>query len=130
MSLNDSLSTALSVINNNEKVAKQECRIKPQSRVIREVLTIMKDNLYLGDFKAAEDGKGGYIVVNLIGKINRCGAIKPRYPVTLQEYEKFERRYLPAKDFGILIVSTSKGIMIHTKAKEKKLGGVLIAYCY
>lgn len=130
MSLNDPLSNALSLIANNEKTAKQGCSIKPQSKVIREVLRIMKERRYLGDYNKVDDGKGGHLTVNLIGKINRCGAIKPRYPVTLGEYEKFERRYLPAKGFGMLIVSTSKGIMTHEEAKEKRLGGVLIAYCY
>jgi len=69
-------------------------------------------------------------ILNLTGNINKCGAIKPRFPVTIMDYEKFERRYLPAKNFGILMVSTSKGIMTHEEAKKKGLGGVLIAYCY
>ena len=41
-----------------------------------------------------------------------------------------EKRYLPAKDFGILIMSTSKGIMTHYDAKKKNLGGKLLSYCY
>ncbi|PIN86490.1 30S ribosomal protein S8 [Candidatus Woesearchaeota archaeon CG10_big_fil_rev_8_21_14_0_10_44_13] len=130
MSLNDPLANALSLILNNEKIGRAECKIKPQSKVIREVFKIMKDNHYIGDFKLVEDGRGGQLVLNLLGKINKCGAIKPRYPVTVEEYEKFERRYLPAKDFGMLIVSTSKGMMTHKQAKEIKEGGVLIAYCY
>lgn len=130
MSLNDPLANALSLILNNEKIGRHECMIRPQSKVIREVLKIMKDHHYVGDHKVVEDGRGGHLVLNLLGKINKCGAIKPRYPVIVAEYEKFERRYLPAKDFGMLIVSTSKGMMTHKKAKEKKEGGVLIAYCY
>ena len=46
------------------------------------------------------------------------------------DFEKFERRYLPAKDMGILIVSTPAGIMTHVEAKKKGLGGRLLAYCY
>jgi len=45
-------------------------------------------------------------------------------------YEKFEKRYLPAKDFGMIIVSTNQGIMTHIEAKEKGLGGRLLAYVY
>ncbi|MDZ4226799.1 MAG: 30S ribosomal protein S8, partial [Candidatus Pacearchaeota archaeon] len=60
----------------------------------------------------------------------KCGVVKPRFPVKLDEFEKFEKRYLPAKNFGIIIVSTSNGIMTHIEAKEKKLGGRLIAYIY
>ena len=45
-------------------------------------------------------------------------------------FEKFERRYLPAKGFGILIVSTSIGMMTNEEAKIKMIGGKLLAYVY
>ena len=70
------------------------------------------------------------LVVNLLGRINNCNVIKPRYSVTLDTYTKFEKRYLPSNNFGILIVSTPLGIMTHTKAKEIKSGGKLLALCY
>ena len=128
--LNDPLANALSKILNSEKAGKTECVIKPVSKVVKKVLQLMQDSLYLGGFREVEDGRGGHIIVNLIGKINKCGAIKPRYPVGVAEFEKFEKRYLPAKDFGIIFVSTPKGIMGHTEAKEKGMGGRLIAYLY
>lgn len=130
MALNDPLSNALSVILNDQLVGRSECSIKPHSKVIRKVLRIMNEKNYIGEYKIVEDGRGGHLIINLIGKINKCGAIKPRFHVTLEEYEKFEKRYLPAKDFGILIVSTSQGIMTHKEAKEKKIGGALLAFCY
>lgn len=128
--LNDPLSNALSKIMNNERIGKDSCMIKPMSKVIKDILLIMKDNLYIGEFKEIDDNKGGFIKLNQIGKINKCGAIKPRYSVKITDYEKFEKRYLPAKDFGIIFVSTTKGILTHIEAKKQKLGGVLIAYCY
>lgn len=130
MALNDPLSSTLSVILNDQQVGRSECSIKPHSKVIREVLRIMNEKNYIGEYKIVEDGRGGHLIVNLLGKINKCGAIKPRFHVAIEEYEKFEKRYLPAKDFGILIVSTSKGIMTHKEAKEKKIGGALLAFCY
>ena len=130
MSLNDSLASALSVIMNAEKVSKDECKIKPISKVIKEVLRIMAENGYIGEFKEVEDGKGNYIVINLLGRVNKCNAIKPRHPVTLEDFEKFEKRYLLAKDFGIIIISTSEGMMTHIEAKKKNLGGRLVSYCY
>jgi small subunit ribosomal protein S8 len=48
----------------------------------------------------------------------------------LHEFDKFEKRYLPARGFGIIIVSTNKGIMTLEEAKEKRIGGRLLAYCY
>jgi len=128
--LNDTLANALSKIMNAERLGKDSCLIKPISKVIKNVLQIMQDNQYIGEFKEIEDGKGNHIKVNLIGKINKCGAVKPRYSVTLETYEKFEKRFLPAKDFGILVIATPVGMVIHNQAKEKKTGGRILAYCY
>ena len=71
--------------------------------------------------------KGGYLKINLLGSINAIGVIKPRFAVSVDEFEKFEKRFLPAQDMGIILVSTSKGIMTHTEAKNK-IGGKLFAY--
>jgi|SRR3989338_309533 len=128
--LNDTLADTMSLILNNESIGRQHCLIKPVSRVIKEILKVMKENGYVGDFKETEDSRGNYIQLNLTGSINKCGAIKPRYSVKKGEFEKFERRFLPAKDLGILFVSTSKGIITHYDAKSKNLGGRLLAYCY
>lgn len=128
--LNDPLANTMSLILNNESIGKSECLIKPVSKVIKELLKVMKENGYVGDFKEVEDSRGNYIKLNLIGSINKCSVIKPRYSVKSNDFEKFERRYLPAKDIGILCVSTPRGIMTHYDAKSKKIGGRLLAYCY
>ena len=128
--LNDPLANMMSLVLNNELIGRSECIIKPVSKVIRESLKIMKQNDYIGGFKEVEDNRGNYIHLTLIGNINKCGVIKPRYSIKSNKFEKFERRYLPAKDLGILFVSTPKGIMTHYDAKAKKLGGRLLAYCY
>lgn len=128
--LNDPLANVMSIILNNQAVGKSECLLKPVSKVIKEILKIMKENNYVGDFQEAEDSRGNYIKLSLTGNINKCGVIKPRYSVKKNDFEKFERRYLPAKDVGILFVSTPSGIMTHYSAKSKKIGGRLLAYCF
>ena len=128
--LNDTLANVLSAILNSEKIGKKECSIRPSSKIIKAVLKIMNENNYIGSFDETINTKGNLLNINLLGNINKCGAIKPRYSVKKDEYEKFEKRYLIAKDFGIIIVSTQKGIMTHTEAKKKRLGGRLLAYCY
>jgi small subunit ribosomal protein S8 len=130
MSLNDPLANAMSKLLNFEKVGKKECIVKPMSRLIKEVLDILNEEGYVGTYEVVEDGRGNSLKLNLLGNVNKCGAIKPRSAVTIDNYEKFEKRFLPSKDFGLLIISTSQGLMTHFKAKEKKIGGKLIAYCY
>jgi small subunit ribosomal protein S8 len=128
--LNDPLAAALSKMLNAEKIGKRELLIKPASKVIKEVLTLFNNHNYVGTFEEIDDGKGGVLKVNLLGNINKCGVIKPRFATKHNAFEKWEKRYLPSKDFGVIIISTSKGIMTHYQAKEQKVGGKLIAYCY
>ena len=130
MSLNDPLSNALSLILIDEKSGRNESTIKPSSKIIRKVLEVMKNNNYVGDFEEIKDGRGNMIKLNLLGNINKCGVIKPRYSVKNDEFEKFEERYLLARGMGILIVSTPSGIIVHDEAKKKNIGGKLLAYCY
>ena len=130
MSMNDPLSNAMSKVLNQETVGKKECTIKPISNTIKKVFDILNEEGYLGKYEIVEDGRGNYLKLSLLSNVNKCGSIKPKFAVTLDTYEKFEKRYLPSKGFGVLIISTSQGLMTHEKAKEKKIGGRLIAYCY
>lgn len=125
----DILADTLSAIKNGENVGKHEV-IVPASSVVKETLRVAQHAKYIGNFEFIEDGKSGKFRVGLIGNVSNCGAIKPRYAVGLDEFEKWERRYLPSRNVGQLVVSTSKGVMSHTEAKTKRLGGILLAYLY
>lgn len=130
MSLNDALSNVMSKILHYELTGKRQLSVYPSSKVIKKVLDIMNNNNYLGQYNSITTTRGEMLNLNLLGKINKCGVIKPRYSIKTDEFEKFERRFLPAKGLGILFVSTPKGIMTHYDAKSKKTGGKLLAYCY
>lgn len=128
--MNDPLASALSNIMNAEKVSKKECTVTPASKMVRKVLEIMKTYDYISSFEVQENSRGGHIKVNLTGSINKCGVIKPRFNISKENFLKFEKRYLPAQGFGVLIVTTSKGIMTLEEAKQKGLGGKLLSYVY
>jgi small subunit ribosomal protein S8 len=130
MTMNDPLANVLSHMLNSERLGKADCIAKPVSKLILNVLKLLQEKHYIGDYSVIEDGKGNMIKINLIGKINKCGVIKPKFAVKKDNYIKFEKRFLPARDFGVLIVSTPKGLMAHNEATEKGFGGRLIAYCY
>jgi small subunit ribosomal protein S8 len=130
MSLNDPLSNVLSQIDAYEKAGKKEMLTKNNSKVIRKVLSIMQDNKYIGGFDEIKDSKGDFLRIHLLGNINRIGVVKPRFSLKKDNFEKFEKRFLPAKDFGILLISTSQGMMTNDEAKRKGLGGKLVSYCY
>jgi len=128
--MRDLIADMLIQIKNAEKEGMQECILKGSSSQLKEVLSVLNKEGYIGEFELIDDGRGGLIKLNLIGKINKTGAIKPRFSAKISDFEKFEKRYLPAKNFGILIISTIKGIMTHEQAKKAGIGGQLIAYIY
>ncbi|WP_457615228.1 30S ribosomal protein S8 [Methanopyrus sp.] len=130
MTLMDPLADAMATIKNNEIVGNKECVIEPASKLIGRVLKVMQEYGYIGSFEFIDDGRSGKFLVKLVGRINDCGVIKPRHPVKKDEWEYWEQRYLPARDFGVLIVTTPEGVMSHYEAKEKGIGGRLLAYVY
>ncbi|USN45964.1 MAG: 30S ribosomal protein S8 [Candidatus Woesearchaeota archaeon] len=129
--MNDPIASALSKIDTAVKRGKNQVVIYGHSQQLKTIFSLLQEHQYLGSFEEMIDRKGNYLIVNLLhGSLNKVGAIKPRYPVKVVELEKFEKRYLPSKDFGFLIVSTSKGMMTNAHARKAGLGGVLVAYCY
>ena len=131
MSMIDPVADALVQIKNAEFVSKKECTINHASKFIGEVLKVAKESGYINNFEKQEPKKGMIAYnVTLNGKINTIKAIKPRHAVKKESYEKYEKRFLPARDVGILIVSTPQGLMTHRQAKEKGVGGRLVAFIY
>jgi len=130
MAQQDPVMDALTKLRNAEVASKTEVVLMPASNFLGEILKIAKDNGYIADYKK-NDNKGMIsFTVNLNGKMNLCKAIKPRYAVRNNEFEKYEKRYLPARDLGLIVVSTPQGLMTHAQAKAKGLGGRLIAFMY
>lgn len=130
MTLMDPLANALTNMRNNEMQGNNRCTISPASKMIGHVLRTMQKEEYIGEFEFVDDGKAGQFIVELEGNINKCGVIKPRHAVKNDEFERFEKRFLPSKNFGIMIMTTSQGIMTHMEAKDKGIGGRLLAYIY
>jgi small subunit ribosomal protein S8 len=130
MSLSDTLSNTMIALKNAESAGYEVCEVRPASKLVGNVLRVLKEHGYIKEFEYIDDTKGGAFRITLMKRINDCGAIRPRMSVKHTEYEKFESRFLPGKDFGILVVSTVEGVMSQKEAIEKGLGGVLLAYIY
>jgi small subunit ribosomal protein S8 len=124
----DILSDVLFVMNNAESIGKSSC-VVPASNLVKSVLTVIQKEGYIGSFDFADDRKEKYRI-ELIGRINKTRSIRPRFSVKKDEYEAWETRFLPAKDFGMLIVSTPQGVMSQKDALKKELGGKLLAFIY
>ncbi|SEW24243.1 30S ribosomal protein S8 [Halobacterium jilantaiense] len=130
MTANDPLSDALSGLDNAESVGHLTHTVEPASNMVGSVLEVFYDRGYIDGFEFVDDGKAGRFEVELKGAINECGPVNPRYSVGADGFEQWEKRYLPARDYGALVVTTSHGIMSHYEAREEGVGGQVIAYVY
>ncbi|HTZ41419.1 MAG TPA: 30S ribosomal protein S8 [Syntrophales bacterium] len=126
----NTIADGMSALKNAGDTGKAEVTIEPASKLLGAMLRIMQDAGYIAGFEFIEDGRGGQLKVHLTGKINKCGAICPRYSVQLDEMEYWEKQYLPGKNFGLMILSTSRGVMSHTQARREGIGGELLGYVY
>lgn len=124
------MNDAMAMLKNAEMAGKRECIISPSSKLIGRVLKVMQDEGYITQFEYVDDGRAGQFKVKLGGHINNCGVIKPRSSVRRGEMEKFEARYLPAQDFGYLVLTTTQGVMTNARAKQLGIGGKLLVYFY
>ncbi len=133
MVMMDTLANALATIQNAEARGQSETLIMPASKLIAAVLRVLQNEGYIGEFEYIDDGRWGKFRVQLLGRINRVGVVKPRIAVSYKELTRMPeslKKYLASRDIGVLIISTSQGVMTHRKALEKKIGGVVIAYVY
>jgi small subunit ribosomal protein S8 len=115
---------------NNESRRKKECIVIPASRFASDILRVIQKYRFIGEFEQIDDGRAGKFRIQLLAKINKCGVITPRYSVKKNDYLDWERQYLPAYNMGLLLVSTSRGIMSHHEAQTQGVGGVLIGYVF
>jgi len=124
------LADALKSINNAEKRGKRQVLLRPSSKVIVKFLKVMMKHGYIGEFEIVDDHRGGKIVVNLTGRLNKCGVISPRFDVKLRDMESYLANLLPSRQFGFLVFTTSGGIMDHEEARRKHLGGKILGFFF
>jgi len=124
------LNDALKSILNAEKRGKRQVLIRPSSKVIIKFLQVMMHHGYIGEFEIVDDHRANKIVVELNGRINKCGCISPRFDIALDEIEKWVTNLLPSRQFGFLILTTSSGIMDHEEARRKGTGGKILGFVY
>jgi len=125
----DPLADFFSSLKNAERAGKKEV-IFAYSKLITKILDVMQKYGYIKGYEVIKRKNYREVLIKLANAINECNVIKPRHSFKYEELLKFKRRYLPAIDFGILIVSTSQGVMSDRELEEKKIGGVLLGYVF
>mmetsp|Transcript_25541 Transcript_25541/g.39572 ORF Transcript_25541/g.39572 Transcript_25541/m.39572 type:complete len:131 (-) Transcript_25541:163-555(-) len=124
------LADCLKTISNAEKRGKRQVLIRPSSKVVVKFLQKMQENGYIGEFTIIDDHRSNKIVVELTGRLNKCGVISPRFDVQSDEIEKWVVNLLPSRQFGHVLLTTTYGIMTHEEARKRKTGGKVIGFFY
>lgn len=125
----DRIADAINTIKTNERIGRAQC-VLYSTKLLKSILDVMKREGYIKDYEEFTDGKVLKVRVMLANKINSIGIIKPRNAISARDLQIYEMRYNPSRDFGILVISTSQGLMTNKEAREKNIGGRLIAYMY
>merc|ERR1719382_236209 len=117
------LADALKVIANASRRGKRQVIIHPSSKVVVKFLSVMQKHGYIGEFEFVDDHRAGKIVIDLNGRLNKCGCISPRYDIKVSEMDGWMSRLLPSRQFGVIVLTTSVGIMDIEEARSKNTGG-------
>nr|AGE89247.1 ribosomal protein S8 [Cryptocaryon irritans]AGE89262.1 ribosomal protein S8-2 [Cryptocaryon irritans] len=124
------LADCLKSILHAERMGKKQVLIRPVSKILIKFLRVMQKHGYIGEFEIIDDHRSNKIVVELNGRINKCGVISPRYDISNNEYEKWTANILPSRQFGFIVLTTPYGIMDHDEAHKRETGGKILGFFY
>ncbi len=129
---NDTVSDYLTRIRNAQQAGHRRVDI-PASKLKRAITKILVDKGYVNKFIDIEDGKQGVLRIFLkydaygqpvIKKINRVS--KPG----LRKYSSSDNLPRFYGGLGIVIISTSQGLMTDKEARKLKIGGEVLCSVY
>ncbi|MEM0148338.1 MAG: 30S ribosomal protein S8 [Candidatus Micrarchaeaceae archaeon] len=125
----DRVADAINAIKTHEMVGRRECVVY-STKLIKKIMDALKREGYINGYSEYTEGAAKMLRIGLSNRINSIGVIKPRFKVSKNDITKYESRYVPSKDMGTLIITTSKGILTSKEAAQQNVGGRLLAYVY
>lgn len=131
MSRTDLIADAFTMVRNAILIRRENVDV-PASNTLKSIFEILKNEGYIDNVKFIEDKRQGILRVYL-KYLGAKSAIKNISRVSrpgLRMYVKHAKVPSVLRGRGIAIVSTSKGIVTDTKARELKLGGEIIGYVW
>lgn len=138
------LADAMKTIINAERRGKRQVLLRPVSKPLIKFLRIMQKHGkviliagYIGEFEFIDDHRSGKIVIELLGRLNKCGIISPRFNVPISNLESWCSKILPSRQFGHLLLTTTygtnfltTGILTHEECRKRHTGGKILGFFY
>ena len=132
MVMTDPIADMLTRIRNANQM-KHLTVLVPASKIKLEILNVIKNEGYIEDVEFVEDGKQGEIKVTLKYTDKKERVIKGITRISkpgLRAYAKASEMPKVLNGLGVAIVSTSDGVMTDKDARQKGIGGEVMAYIW
>lgn len=131
MTMTDPISDMLTRIRNANAVSKMYTHV-PYSKFKEEILKVLKEEKYIKDYEVIEENKRKILRVHLLyfGKRKAINEIKKISTPGRRIYVSKDEIPVVKNNYGIAVLTTSKGVMSSKKAKEIGIGGELLFYIW
>ncbi|KYD11023.1 30S ribosomal protein S8 [Heyndrickxia sporothermodurans] len=132
MVMTDPIADLLTRIRNANMVRHEKLEV-PASKIKKEVAEILKREGFIRDVEFIEDNKQGIIRIFLKYGANNervITGIKRISKPGLRVYAKANEVPKVLNGLGIAIVSTSQGVLTDKDARNKQVGGEVLAYVW
>jgi len=132
MNVSDPIADMLTRVRNASRARHTEV-IVPASRTKREIARILVEEGFIADVREVRDGPGQVLHLELKyvdGKVPVVSGLKRISKPGLRVYARKTDIPRVLGGLGIVIVSTSRGIMTGSQARKAELGGEILAYVW
>ena len=131
MNISDPIADMLTRVRNASRARHTEV-VVPASRTKREIARILKDEGFIDDFSELQEGPRNLVKIRLryVGKVPVVSGLKRVSKPGLRVYAAKTEIPRVLGGLGVVIVSTSQGIMTGTEARKGQLGGEILAYVW
>jgi small subunit ribosomal protein S8 len=131
MNVSDPIADMLTRIRNASRARHEEVSV-PASRTKLAIARILKEEGFIEDFRESQNGPRKDITIRLkyVGKVPVVSGLKRISKPGLRVYAPKTEIPRVLGGLGIVIVSTSQGIMTGAAARKSQLGGEVLAYVW
>jgi small subunit ribosomal protein S8 len=131
MNMSDPIADMLTRIRNASRARHEEV-VVPMSRTKLAIARILKDEGFIEDFAEARDGAHAEMKIRLkyVGRVPVVSGLKRISKPGLRVYAAKTEIPRVLGGLGVVIVSTSQGIMTGAQARKGQLGGEVLAYVW